>query len=341
MTPLRSPQRTPLRSLSRRLLLCVTVVALVLAPASHAYAEPTLEEIEAEIDRAWRELEPLIEQYNRVRSELKENQETSEKLADEIAPLEMKMGVAAAELDVIVAQQYKGGGLSAFNSLLASGSPTTFVEQLALLDVVARDQQRQIAAAREAREDFEEQKAEIDELIEKQQAQQADLEERTDQIERELARLDNLREEAEERARQQNQQTTTTGSSGLYIGDCPAVAGSGAGATAAQFACGEIGKPYVWGASGPDSYDCSGLTQQAWAAAGVSLTHYTGAQWNEGTAVSRSNARPGDLVFFYSDLSHVGLYVGNGLMVHAPRSGDVVRMRDINVMPIAGFRRPG
>jgi peptidoglycan DL-endopeptidase CwlO len=327
---------TPLRSSLRRLLLCVAVVALVIAPASHAHAEPTLEEVEAEIDRAWRQLEPLIEQYNRVRSELKANQELSAQLEEEIAPLELKMGIASAELEVIVARQYKGGGLSAFNSLLASGSPTTFVEQLALLDIVARDQQRRIEEHREAREEFEEQKAEIDALIEEQQAQQADLEQRTDQIERELARLENLLEEA--RARQQ---TTPDDGSGLFIGDCPAVAGSGAGATAAQFACGEIGKPYVWGTNGPDTYDCSGLTQAAWAAAGVSLTHYTGAQWNEGTPVSRADARPGDLVFFYSDLSHMGLYVGNGLMVHAPRTGDVVRMRSIDVMPIAGFRRPG
>jgi peptidoglycan DL-endopeptidase CwlO len=324
---------TPSRSHLRRLLVCFALAALVLVPTSPAHAEPTLEEIEAQIDAAWRELEPLIEQYNRVRSELKANQELSEQLSEEIAPLELKMDVAMAGLEVIAARQYKGGSMSAVNSLLASGSPTTFVEQLALLDFVARDQRQQIEAAREARDDYEEEKAKIDSLIEEQEAQQADLEQRADQIERDLERLEDLARQARARQQQQAQAAQT--------GNCPEVVSSGPGAVAAQFACAQLGKPYVWGANGPDAYDCSGLTQQAWAAAGVSLTHYTGAQWNEGRAVSRSEAIPGDLVFFYSDLSHMGLYIGAGMMVHAPRPGLDVRMSSIDSMPIAGFRRPG
>jgi cell wall-associated NlpC family hydrolase len=317
-------------------LLCLATAVLVLVPG-YAHAEPTLAEIEAQIDAAWRELEPLIEQYNRVRSELKANQKASEQLAEEIAPLELKVDVARAELETIAARQYMGGTMSAFNALLTSGSPTRFVEQLAVLDFVAREQRQQIEAARAVQDEYAAQKAEIDALIEEQAAQQADLQERTDRIESELARLEQLRREAEAR----QQPVAQSGDSSLYLGSCPAVAGNGPGAVAAQFACAQIGKPYQWGAAGPGAYDCSGLTQQAWAAAGVSLTHYTGAQWNEGVPVSRANAIPGDLVFFYSDLSHMGLYVGNGLMVHAPRSGDVVRMRQIDVMPIAGFRRPG
>lgn len=323
-----------------RWFLGAALAALMLLPAGTAHAEPTLEEIEAEIDEAWRELEPLIEEYNRVRSELKANEKESEELADEIAPLELKVSMAVAELEGIIAHQYKGGNMSAFNALLTSGSPTMFVEQLTVLDFVAREQRAQIEAAAAAQQDFEAQKEEIDALIEKQEEQKADLEARTEQIEAELARLGDLREEAEAR-QQEAQQAPVSGDSSLYLDSCPAVAGSGAGAVAAQFACGEIGKPYAWGAAGPDSYDCSGLTQAAWAAAGVSLTHYTGAQWNEGTPVSRADARPGDLVFFYDNLSHMGLYVGNGLMVHAPQAGDVVRMRSIDIMPISGFRRPG
>ena len=95
------------------------------------------------------------------------------------------------------------------------------------------------------------------------------------------------------------------------------------------------------GATGPNSSDCSGLTQYAYKAAGIYLTHFTGAQWNEGKAVSRSEARPGDLVFFRSDVSHVGLYLGNNQMVHAPRAGKPVNVSPITTMPIAGFRRPG
>ena len=129
--------------------------------------------------------------------------------------------------------------------------------------------------------------------------------------------------------------------SSLYIGSCPAVYIGGAAGIAVKTACAQIGKPYVWGADGPDSFDCSGLTQYAWKAAGVYLTHYTGAQWNEGTPVSKADLRPGDLVFFYSDLHHVGMYVGNGLMVHASRSGVPVKMARMEYMPYMGARRPG
>ncbi|MEW2263724.1 NlpC/P60 family protein [Streptomyces sp. NPDC047853] len=98
---------------------------------------------------------------------------------------------------------------------------------------------------------------------------------------------------------------------------------------ALAFARAQIGKPYVWGATGPGSYDCSGLTQAAWKAAGVTLPRTTYDQVNAGTTVPVSQAQPGDLVFFYDDLSHVGLYIGNGMMIHAPKPGAYVREESI------------
>lgn len=92
------------------------------------------------------------------------------------------------------------------------------------------------------------------------------------------------------------------------------------------------GKPYEWGGAGPDSYDCSGLTMYAWKAAGVSLPHSSKQQSQMGTPVSRSQLRPGDLVFFYSPVSHVGVYIGNDQVVHAPDSGDVVKVSDIDAI---------
>ncbi|MFE2303720.1 NlpC/P60 family protein [Streptomyces sp. NPDC059445] len=100
-------------------------------------------------------------------------------------------------------------------------------------------------------------------------------------------------------------------------------------AEALAFARAQIGKPYVWGATGPDSYDCSGLTQAAWKAAGVSLPRVTYDQVNAGTTVSLADARPGDLVFFYDDISHVGIYIGDGMMIHAPKPGAYVREESI------------
>ncbi|MFF3751143.1 NlpC/P60 family protein [Streptomyces sp. NPDC002018] len=106
------------------------------------------------------------------------------------------------------------------------------------------------------------------------------------------------------------------------------------------FARAQIGKPYVWGASGPSSYDCSGLTQAAWREAGVALPRTTWDQVEAGTRVATGDLLPGDLVFFYDDISHVGIYIGDGMMIHAPKPGANVREESIYYMPIYGSIRP-
>ena len=107
-----------------------------------------------------------------------------------------------------------------------------------------------------------------------------------------------------------------------------------------DFAEAQMGKPYVWGATGPDSYDCSGLTQDAWKAAGISLPRTTWDQVKVGTTVKTADAKPGDLVFFYDDISHVGIYIGGGKMIHAPKPGANVRVESIYYMPIHSVVRP-
>jgi cell wall-associated NlpC family hydrolase len=120
----------------------------------------------------------------------------------------------------------------------------------------------------------------------------------------------------------------------------PVVASSDAAQVAIGTAMAQRGKPYVWAASGPGSFDCSGLTAFAYRAAGVSLPHSSGQQSRMGQAVARADLKPGDLVFFYSPVSHVGIYIGNGQMVHAPTSGDVVKVGSVDSMGgFAGGRR--
>jgi len=101
------------------------------------------------------------------------------------------------------------------------------------------------------------------------------------------------------------------------------------GAQALQFALTKRGDPYVWGAAGPSSFDCSGLVLWAYAQVGISLPHFTGDQWNMGVHVARADLQPGDLVFFYQDIGHVGLYIGNGLMVDAPTFGEPVQVQPV------------
>ncbi|MFF2863435.1 NlpC/P60 family protein [Streptomyces rubiginosohelvolus] len=155
--------------------------------------------------------------------------------------------------------------------------------------------------------------------------------------------------EAEEKAREEAAKESGGGSgsgSGAGTGTGPG-SGSGTGSGYAAkaekvlaFARAQIGKPYVWGATGPSSYDCSGLTQAAWREAGVTLPRTTWDQVKVGTRVATSDLQPGDLVFFYDDISHVGIYKGDGMMIHAPKPGANVREESIYYMPIYGSVRP-
>ncbi|MEG3629422.1 C40 family peptidase [Streptomyces poriticola] len=152
------------------------------------------------------------------------------------------------------------------------------------------------------------------------------------------------RQQAEERERQeQAAQQQEDGSSGAGSGGTGPGTGTGSSTSpsapdasygtkaekALAFARAQIGKPYVWGATGPGSYDCSGLTQAAWKAAGVTLPRTTYDQVDAGTTVPLSQAQAGDLVFFYDDVTHVGIYIGNGMMIHAPKPGTYVREESV------------
>jgi len=117
--------------------------------------------------------------------------------------------------------------------------------------------------------------------------------------------------------------------------------GSSKGAKALAYAKAQLGEPYARSGAGPSSWDCSGLTMMAWGSAGVSLPHSSRQQFSRGKTVAKSDLQPGDLVFFYSDISHVGLYAGNGQVIHAPRHGKSVEYIKMSYMPYAGARRPG
>jgi cell wall-associated NlpC family hydrolase len=126
----------------------------------------------------------------------------------------------------------------------------------------------------------------------------------------------------------------------------PAAAAAAAPTPAAQAAVdtamAQVGDPYAWAAAGPHAFDCSGLTQYAYAAAGINLPHSSRMQSSVGTPVGTGDLQPGDLLFFYSPVSHVGMYIGNGQMVHAPTSGSVVHVVDLAHMPgLVSARRLG
>jgi len=320
---------------TRALLIPVVTVATLLAgglAASTAHAQPTPQEIEAQIDRAWRELAPIVEQHNVIWEELAEKKAQAKKLAEEIAPLQLKVDKAIAEVSDLAIHAYTTGDTSAFNALLTSGSPYTFAEQLTVLDQFAKLRQQQISKVVKAKEKYEERKAELDSLIEELSAMEAELAKKAEEIDAEIDRLQALRIQA---------YGTSGGTGELRPAACPAEYYGDAGSEAASFACAQVGKPYAWGASGPNAYDCSGLTSAAWAQAGVSLPHNAAQQRNVTRYIDRSELRPGDLVFYYGDLSHVAIYVGGGYIVDAPQPGVPVKMRSMDGPgPIHSYGRP-
>lgn len=166
-------------------------------------------------------------------------------------------------------------------------------------------------------------------LAELERKKEAEAERKADELARQQAAKETAA--ADEAPKTKSGSGTGTGSGSGYSSKAEKVL---------AFARAQIGKPYVWGATGPSSYDCSGLTQAAWKAAGVGLPRTTWDQVKVGTRVSTANLRPGDLVFFYDDISHVGIYKGGGMMIHAPKPGANVREESIYYMPIYGSVRP-
>jgi peptidoglycan DL-endopeptidase CwlO len=136
----------------------------------------------------------------------------------------------------------------------------------------------------------------------------------------------------------ENTANAPTGGGKAFCDGKAVQAPSAAAKTAITFACAQLGEPYQWGGDGPGSWDCSGMTMKAYAAAGISLPHSSKMQVNYGTRVSTSNMLPGDLVFFYSPISHVSIYLGDGMMVTAPQTGDVVKVAKFFADPVAAVR---
>jgi cell wall-associated NlpC family hydrolase len=323
-------------ALRRLVTICTVLVAAALvlaAPGLPAQAAPSPGDIENQINDAWEKLEPVIEQYNKVHAQLQDTQAKIDALQKQIDPLQMQVDLTMTRVGAMSADLYKIGPGSRMLALVNAGSPDNFADQMTTLDVLAHQQRAQVAGVAALIDWYAAQKKPLDALKTQLSAQDADLAAKKKTIETQLDGLQKLR-------------LAAYGSAGQALGNlrpvaCPMEYYGDKGSQAAKKACSLIGKPYIWGAAGPAGYDCSGLTATAWAAVGVTLGHYTGWQWNEGKPVTRAQLRPGDLVFYYDDLHHMGIYVGGGWMVHAPHTGDYVRMAPIDRgMPIAGYRRP-
>jgi cell wall-associated NlpC family hydrolase len=328
------------------------------APQNVAQAKAQVEKLQHEAEAADQEYLGLKEKLDESKDDLKEREADLEEQTEKVE--EMRDRVSAVAL-----AQFQNRDLDARTRLFLTRDPEGFLNQMATVEKVSQNQnsvlqdyqveqanladmQRSnkayVATLEEDQKKLAELREEADEKVQKAEDVLAELsEEERQAIEAEQQRQADEAEQAAEDAGLTADDPTVDDSTGdTDDGSSADVAGSGKGAEVVAFAKAALGKPYAFGATGPGSYDCSGLTLSAWQSAGVQLDRTSQAQFGNGTAVDRSELQPGDLVFFYGPSpSHVGIYVGNDSMIHAPRPGKSVEYSKISYMPYAGARRPG
>jgi peptidoglycan DL-endopeptidase CwlO len=303
----------------------LVTIAVGVGTATHAHAEPTAAEIESQLDEQWRVIEPIIEEYNKVVEDLKKLRAQADALQTQLQPLSEQVDAVMGNVQQIAISAYKGGRMGALNALLSAHSPTEMADQLTRLEALARNQRRQVSGVAETRDKYADEKKALDETIAKQAKHEEELAAKKKDIEAKIAELEKLQ-------RRLYGGGGGTGGNGT-LGPCPGATPPNAQALAAvQRACAQMGKPYVFAAEGPNAFDCSGLTKYAWLAGGHTLTHQSVSQLKETRRITKDELLPGDLIFFYSTTapSHVGIYVGGGLMVHASRAGVPVRQKDVS-----------
>ncbi|MFV2023131.1 NlpC/P60 family protein [Micromonospora sp. LOL_028] len=313
----------------------VTAVTATLLPAP-AQAQASIAELDRRIDQAAHQLETVVEQYNEIRLDLRHNQERAAGLSETIIELDRQLAARHDQVGQLAASNYRVNGARPVATLLSTASAEHFVDQLLIADVINRDNERTIAGLRDTRDRSEAARRAANTLIEQQLLQQGQLSATQRQIESDIRALTELRD---------RQQALLNRSGAAAANRSPAdplpEAATGRAASVVAFAHAQLGKPYRWGSAGPHSYDCSGLTSAAWAKAGVQLPHNARRQFGTVTRLGRAQLRPGDLIFFYRNVQHVGIYIGADQMIHAPRHGEVVRVDRIDRMPIKGYGRPG
>ncbi|MET8508637.1 C40 family peptidase [Streptomyces sp. NPDC004787] len=347
------------------------------APSAPA-PKPTVEEVREKVDRLYREAGVATQEYDRAKEATDRQRRELGRLLDDVARRTEEINTSRRELGAYAAAQYRGGAVGPTATLIFADSPQDYFDQTHLMDRLSQQQRQAVrtyesqrAAAAKQRQEATRSLAALtasqNKLRRTKQTVQGKLAEARTLLARltaeEKARLAELerrreaeaRRKAEEKARAEaaaraaaeeaarEEATPTPAPTPEPTPTTPSAGGSTYAAKAAEalaFARAQIGKPYVWGATGPESYDCSGLTQAAWRAAGVDLPRTTWDQVKVGTRVATADLLPGDLVFFYDDISHVGIYIGDGKMIHAPKPGAYVREESIYYMPIYGSVRP-
>ncbi|MFC9857319.1 MULTISPECIES: C40 family peptidase [unclassified Streptomyces] len=368
---------TPAVGLTTVALASVTLLSTQSATAAPAEPRPGIEEVRTKVDDLYRQAGTATQQYNRAKAASVTQRAKVDALLEDAARRTDKLNEARRALGNYAAAQYRTGGIAPTATFFLADDPQAYFDQDQLMDRMTGQQQKAVADFRTQQSEAATKRTEAVKSLETLTESQATLRSSKQNVQTKLtearsllskltaeekARLAELEREkkaearvkAEKLARQQAAEAEAERKAGEEAakkngGEAGGGTGTGSGpdsgyAAKAEkvlaFARAQIGRPYVWGATGPSSYDCSGLTQAAWKAAGVDLPRTTWDQVEVGTRVATADLRPGDLVFFYDDISHVGIYKGDGMMIHAPKPGANVREESIYYMPIYGSVRP-
>ncbi|MDQ1008889.1 cell wall-associated NlpC family hydrolase [Streptomyces sp. V4I23] len=345
------------------------------ATAAPSDPKPSVEEVQKKVDDLYRQAGSATQEYNKAKEATAEKRREVDTLFEEAATRAEKLNESRRALGAYAAAQYRTGAVTPTAALLFADSPQAYFDQTQLMDRMTDQQRTAVTDYETRRAAAAKQRAEatkrLESLTDSQQALRISKEKVQTKLAEartllskltaeEKARLAAIEREKEAEARRRAEAKAKAEAEARARAEAeaerqrqesdqpPLETGTGTGddayATRADevlaFARAQIGKPYVWGATGPSSYDCSGLTQAAWKAAGVDLPRTTWDQVEVGQRVATADLLPGDLVFFYDDISHVGIYIGDGKMIHAPKPGENVREESIYYMPIYGSVRP-
>jgi cell wall-associated NlpC family hydrolase len=319
------------------------VLAVTGIPDASAAPQPTLSEVQAQIEQLNVKAEQVTERYDTTREQLASLKIRVDAAQTRLAEERRLIALNRAALGRLAAESYQRGPLDSLSLFLAS-DPDSYLESAGLVQTLA---QRQVAVVQRLKSSerrmaldtaqVSSQQAAVASAVASLQADRATIVRTLALAQAQLDRLKAAQRRALERASRSGVRTLLAGA-----GDC-ASAGIKAPSARVQkvidFACAQLGEPYQFGSDGPSSWDCSGLTMMAWAAAGVSLPHSSAMQAGYGTSVSVSELRPGDLVFYYSPIHHVAIYVGNGLVIDAPHTGAFVNIRDMRLAQITAAVR--
>ncbi|WP_030609953.1 C40 family peptidase [Streptomyces achromogenes] len=317
--------------------------------------QPSVAELLTDLQRLYRQTEQATETYNATTEKLQRQRAEVARLDAELARSRLALRSRRLDAGRLARQQYQhGGGLGPYVRLLLAPDPQAALDEGHVIGELARErartvarltvaERRQDALARAARKALDTQLG----LAARQKRQRDDVRTKLAGVERVLATLtpDQLAAVArleEQGVAKAQRELTTAGALPADRPAAPPAAGPAAPAAdrAVRYALDQVGKPYAWGAAGPDAYDCSGLTSRAWAQAGVPVPRTSQEQWDRLRKVPLRGLRPGDLVVYFPEATHVAMYVGDGKVVQAPRPGGRVTVSPIAAHPILGAVRP-